>query len=350
MRCSRCGAESPADFTWCAECGDPLGSPAGDRAVASDRAADSIPDASAESAGSSGAGRAGLISGRLRVEQGAVDRGEYELDEPVVVIGRRLGNEIVVRGANASRRHARIVRQDGGFAIEDTNSAQGTLVNDEPIDAPRSLRHGDVVRIGDAVFVFETDSPEGAVTDAVGAEAASLKPDRPPPPELQVESPPPPFAVSTGAAVGENPIRDGRSSPVAPPTAVSKLESVRGDIVALNRDLAASMAGLGGLAGRVERLERSLDQVSGDLRPRLQAVRPLRGLADALADLEVAGGSERLEAARALLDQLADRPRDADLLAALSQQAAVLHELVHLHRRLAPAVPEIREALRRIVA
>lgn len=344
MRCVRCGAESPADFTFCAECGDPLVIPRADRPVEAPRPTASVAAAPTGLARPpSGTGRAGLISGRLRVQQGAVDRPEIELNQPVVVIGRRLGNEIVIRGANVSRRHARIVRQEDGFAIEDTNSAQGTLVNDERLDAPRPLRHGDVVRIGDAVFVFETDSPGGA-------DVAMLEPHRPPAQELPVESPPPPPAESTGAAVGEDPIRDGAPSPVAPPAAVSKLESVRGDLAALNRDLAASTAGLGRLAGRMARLERSLNQVSGDLRPRLRAVQPLRGLADALADLEAAAGSERLQAARALLDQLADRPGDADLLAALSQQAAALHDLVHLHRRLAPAVPEIREALRQIVA
>ena len=318
MRCSRCGAKSPEDFSFCVECGDPLvGSEAGEALEAS-RPAGPIPAAPTESVGSaSGSGQARPGSGRLRVERGPVDGREFELDKPVVVIGRRLGNEVVIHGSNVSRRHARILSQDGGFAIEDTNSAQGTIVNDERIDALRPLHHGDVVKIGDAVFVFETDSVGGAGSGTPDADAAVAEPDRP---------------------------------PAAPGPAADGIDAVHAALAALNRDLATSRADLGGLVGRIERLKRALDQVSAELQPRLQAVRPLRGLVDALSDLEAAAGSEGVQAASEVLEHLADRPRDAELLVELSRQLAALHDLLHLHRRLAPAVPEIREAIRRIVA
>src|SRR5690349_23834682 len=52
-----------------------------------------------------------------------------------------------------SRRHARVSRgADGQLAIEDLGSANGTFVNDQRIDAPRSLVAGDRVRVGRTVL------------------------------------------------------------------------------------------------------------------------------------------------------------------------------------------------------
>jgi pSer/pThr/pTyr-binding forkhead associated (FHA) protein len=48
-----------------------------------------------------------------------------------------------------SRRHARVSRgTDGQLTIEDLGSANGTFVNDERIDAPRTLAVGDLVKMG----------------------------------------------------------------------------------------------------------------------------------------------------------------------------------------------------------
>lgn len=86
----------------------------------------------------------------LRVTEGA-ERGAVLSVDGTLLIGRsapegegRLGGD-----SEISRRHARISRgADGHLVIEDLGSANGTFVNDERIDAARTLRVGDVIRVG----------------------------------------------------------------------------------------------------------------------------------------------------------------------------------------------------------
>ena len=92
--------------------------------------------------------------------------------------GRRLsvdGELLIGRGApgddgrlgqdpELSRLHARLTRDvEGRLTIEDLGSANGTFVNDERIDTPRTLAAGDVVRMGRTVLQV-TDS-SGAVPE-----------------------------------------------------------------------------------------------------------------------------------------------------------------------------------------
>ena len=103
----------------------------------------------------------GRAERRLRVDQGSVDDQFIDLDRPLTVIGRRQGSDIVIHDTNVSRMHAQIKREGSRLLIEDTNSSNGTIVNDERIERPRELRAGDVIRIGDAVFIFESSARGG---------------------------------------------------------------------------------------------------------------------------------------------------------------------------------------------
>lgn len=69
-------------------------------------------------------------------------------------LGRAVDNDIVVADASVSRRHATIVPQDGGFALRDLASQNGTFVRGQRIDSTCQLANGDDVRLGDAPFVF----------------------------------------------------------------------------------------------------------------------------------------------------------------------------------------------------
>jgi pSer/pThr/pTyr-binding forkhead associated (FHA) protein/predicted Ser/Thr protein kinase len=87
---------------------------------------------------------------QLRITEGK-ERGKRLSVDTDLLIGRlapehdgRLGDDPVI-----SRRHARVSRgADGQLTIEDLGSANGTFVNDERLDAPRTLDLGDVVRVG----------------------------------------------------------------------------------------------------------------------------------------------------------------------------------------------------------
>ncbi len=66
-----------------------------------------------------------------------------------VTIGRDEGNTIRLTERNVSRRHARLVRQNGAIFIEDLSSFTGVRVNGAKIASPTPLRDGDEIQIGD---------------------------------------------------------------------------------------------------------------------------------------------------------------------------------------------------------
>src|SRR3954470_17090295 len=66
-----------------------------------------------------------------------------------ITIGREDGNTILLPERNVSRRHARLVRDDGFLVIEDLGSSNGVRINGNRIDAPRRIQEGDLIQIGD---------------------------------------------------------------------------------------------------------------------------------------------------------------------------------------------------------
>ena len=66
-----------------------------------------------------------------------------------ITIGREDGNTIRLPERNVSRRHARLVRDNGFFVIEDLGSSNGVRINGDRIDAPRRVQEGDLIQIGD---------------------------------------------------------------------------------------------------------------------------------------------------------------------------------------------------------
>jgi pSer/pThr/pTyr-binding forkhead associated (FHA) protein len=69
------------------------------------------------------------------------------LDNTITTIGREPGNDIRIRSRFVSRRHARIVSSEDGAYIEDLDSRNGVIVNEEAV-ARRRLQSGDFIRIG----------------------------------------------------------------------------------------------------------------------------------------------------------------------------------------------------------
>lgn len=72
--------------------------------------------------------------------------------EPVVV-GRAEGCDIRIDSGHVSRRHALIQRHRGDLEFRDLDSRNGTWLNDLRVHAA-TLREGDTLSMGDALFVF----------------------------------------------------------------------------------------------------------------------------------------------------------------------------------------------------
>jgi pSer/pThr/pTyr-binding forkhead associated (FHA) protein len=89
----------------------------------------------------------------MLVDKARPDR-KYDLKGTSNIGRARNENQIVLEDVTVSRRHAWIKVEGEDFFIFDVGSANGTFVNDEPVRDPRRLESGDVVRFGDAAFVF----------------------------------------------------------------------------------------------------------------------------------------------------------------------------------------------------
>jgi pSer/pThr/pTyr-binding forkhead associated (FHA) protein len=101
-----------------------------------------------------------------------------------ITIGRNEGNTIRLTERNVSRSHARLLKRNGSYLIEDLGSYNGITVNGERLDAKAELAAGDQLGIGDYDLVFHSD---------VAAMANTIPPPKPrsqPPPRLVVLSEP----------------------------------------------------------------------------------------------------------------------------------------------------------------
>ncbi len=86
-------------------------------------------------------------------------RRHVPLDRPVISIGRRNDNDVVLPSGTVSRRHAQIRWRYGRFVIYDLGSRGGTRVNDQPV-AECALHPGDVIRLGEATLIYGEGGPQ----------------------------------------------------------------------------------------------------------------------------------------------------------------------------------------------
>ncbi|MGQ0714892.1 MAG: FHA domain-containing protein [Gemmatimonadaceae bacterium] len=85
----------------------------------------------------------------------------YDLRRGEIVIGRSSTCDIVIDGDQISRRHLRLtVGQRAVHLIDE--SANGTWVNGERVESPRTLQPGDVVRMGAVELRYEPTAPVNA--------------------------------------------------------------------------------------------------------------------------------------------------------------------------------------------
>jgi len=132
-----------------------------------------------------------------------------------ITIGRQEGNTIRLTERNVSRRHARLVKENGNLLIEDLGSYNGVRVNGEKITEKTKIKEGDLVEIGDydlgiqgkfdanvpGSVAKQTTLPPGTVRAPAAAKpatsaaaAATQPPTNPSPPQQAASSPPPPAA------------------------------------------------------------------------------------------------------------------------------------------------------------
>ncbi|APR85412.1 Hypothetical protein A7982_10761 [Minicystis rosea] len=98
-----------------------------------------------------------LPKARLVVLNGERRGAEHRLASPKAMIGRTVTADIQVADPNVSRQHAMIAGHSGRFLLVDMRSTNPTQVNGEPVERPRPLVPGDVIRIGDIDLRYDED-------------------------------------------------------------------------------------------------------------------------------------------------------------------------------------------------
>src|SRR6266851_1581529 len=123
-----------------------------------------------------------------------------------ITIGRQDGNTIRLTERNVSRRHARLVKDNGSLLIEDLGSYNGVRVNGEKIAGPTKIKEGDLVEIGDydlgiqgkldtpaatapSAAARQATVPPGTLKSPVAAKPASAPPPAQPAPQPAAAAP-----------------------------------------------------------------------------------------------------------------------------------------------------------------
>ena len=90
---------------------------------------------------------------RLRIEPPSAAAIERECHEGALTFGRSADADVVVNDGSMSRKHARVILEQGIWLVEDLGARNGTFVNGERIERKRPLAAGDVIQMGDTRVV-----------------------------------------------------------------------------------------------------------------------------------------------------------------------------------------------------
>src|SRR4029079_913317 len=118
-----------------------------------------------EPRGGRGSDRAMSLLVRVQPPPGA-RLAEYTLEGDEAIIGRAQTAAIVISDARVSRHHARLVRRDNAWWIEDLGARNRTLLNGAPVLEPERIHPGDRVEVGEA-FLRLVDTSTGTASTTV---------------------------------------------------------------------------------------------------------------------------------------------------------------------------------------
>ena len=111
----------------------------------------------------------------IKIISGANSGETYSLDARETMLGRHPDCQVVLKDSTVSRRHARFLKQDNHFVIDDVGSQHGTRVNGDVIRSSQRLHHKDEVQISQVRVVFLLDEDdEGSDSDRPSTIITSL--------------------------------------------------------------------------------------------------------------------------------------------------------------------------------
>lgn len=96
----------------------------------------------------------------LRVSSGFNQGALVPLSRKKSILGRSFRACIPLEDDRVSREHAKIVFENGKFFLSDMGSTNGTFLNNEQVNSVKEVKPGDLIRIGNSIFCFETMKSE----------------------------------------------------------------------------------------------------------------------------------------------------------------------------------------------
>jgi hypothetical protein len=112
----------------------------------------------------------------LVIHQGSAAGSEHPVDGELI-LGREDGTaDLVLDDPGVSRRHARVLPENGAVIVEDLGSSNGTYVNGERISGPVELGAGDEVQVGATVLGVEGGGTAATALMPPGAPATAEHP------------------------------------------------------------------------------------------------------------------------------------------------------------------------------
>lgn len=149
--CNQCGHRNPPDSSFCSSCGAVLDN-LDDHTITIARV-DPLQDAPG-TADDVVVGIADLaIGASLIVRNGSQAGQSFALEDTVTRLGRHPDSEISLDDITVSRWHAEVVRSAAGYTVRDSDSLNGTYVNQERI-SEAVLLQGDELQVGKFRLVF----------------------------------------------------------------------------------------------------------------------------------------------------------------------------------------------------
>ncbi|MCB9637283.1 MAG: Flp pilus assembly complex ATPase component TadA [Myxococcales bacterium] len=162
---------------------------------------------------------------RIIIQEKNGGRQEVALDQDEISIGRVPANDLHLPKNNVSKKHAKIVRQGGGWQLVDMRSTNGTFVNGQQLQGSHPLQPNDQVIIGDFLLQFDLSAPSGGDMRPPPMPAGPPSMGMPSsPPSMSPMGPPP--SRPTGPPMGPPPGPPGMSpmgAPSMPPPGMSPM-------------------------------------------------------------------------------------------------------------------------------
>jgi pSer/pThr/pTyr-binding forkhead associated (FHA) protein len=97
-----------------------------------------------------------------------------ETDKDTITIGRNHNSDIQINNLGVSKKHAAITCENGSYFIEDLNSTNGTLLNNEQI-TKAGLSGNDVITIGKHTLFVSTQKSRDA-TQGISESTIKINP------------------------------------------------------------------------------------------------------------------------------------------------------------------------------